>query len=83
MNNTYNLHVRMNCFGLQVDVGTMDGALELEDAAYAAPHRAAYLVVGRKLWRLSLSLILIYVITLSIFPGFLAEDVSSAWLTDW
>jgi hypothetical protein len=70
--------------GWQVDIGSSNGGvLQLEHIAYAAPHRAAYLVVGRKLWRLSLSLILIYVITLSIFPGFLAEDVSSAWLTDW
>lgn len=31
----------------------------------------------------SLSFVLIYVITLSIFPGFLAEDVHSAFFKDW
>ncbi|KAG6551892.1 hypothetical protein Mapa_006508 [Marchantia paleacea] len=31
----------------------------------------------------SVSFILIYVITLCIFPGFLAEDVHSAFFTDW
>jgi hypothetical protein len=36
-----------------------------------------------RVWRPSLSLFLLYVVTLSIFPGFLAEDVHSAELGDW
>jgi equilibrative nucleoside transporter 1/2/3 len=36
-----------------------------------------------QVWRPALSLFLLYVLTLSIFPGYLAEDVHSAELGDW
>lgn len=37
----------------------------------------------RAVWRLSAALVVIYTVTLSIFPGVLAEDVKSQELGDW
>eukprot|EP00850_Spirogloea_muscicola_P002074 SM000008S22163 [mRNA] locus=s8:166887:168596:- [translate_table: standard] len=37
----------------------------------------------RQLWPLAGAMVLVYVVTLSIFPGFLAEDVKSEVLGDW
>ena len=47
--------------------------------------KAAPLVwrVARKLWHIICALVLTYVITLAIFPGFLVEDISSQALGDW
>ncbi|GAQ77565.1 Nucleoside transporter family protein [Klebsormidium nitens] len=42
-----------------------------------------FVQVFRKIWVFAVMLLLIYEVTLSIFPGFLAEDVHSAALGDW
>eukprot|EP01025_Chloroclados_australasicus_P061182 TRINITY_DN799_c0_g3_i6.p1 TRINITY_DN799_c0_g3~~TRINITY_DN799_c0_g3_i6.p1 ORF type:complete len:435 (+),score=37.55 TRINITY_DN799_c0_g3_i6:132-1436(+) len=42
-----------------------------------------YFQVLRKIWREALTNVLIYVITLSIFPGFLTEDIESKALGSW
>ncbi|KAG2494103.1 hypothetical protein HYH03_007742 [Edaphochlamys debaryana] len=55
-------------------------------AAAAAASAAAGSAVWRCLalgWRLCAAMVLVYAVTLSIFPGFLAEDVHSAELGDW
>jgi equilibrative nucleoside transporter 1/2/3 len=48
--------------------------------AAAAPSWQACL---RAEWRLALALTFVYVVTLAIFPGALAEDAHSAALGDW
>ncbi|KAL6781152.1 hypothetical protein ACKKBG_A10015 [Auxenochlorella protothecoides x Auxenochlorella symbiontica] len=45
--------------------------------------RAAVLQVIRDTWRLCVALILIYIVTLSIFPGVLVEDAHSSRLGGW
>eukprot|EP01023_Acetabularia_acetabulum_P009707 TRINITY_DN14390_c0_g1_i3.p1 TRINITY_DN14390_c0_g1~~TRINITY_DN14390_c0_g1_i3.p1 ORF type:complete len:424 (-),score=43.72 TRINITY_DN14390_c0_g1_i3:1298-2569(-) len=42
-----------------------------------------YFFAFKKVWREALSNFLIYVITLSIFPGFLVEDIESPGLKTW
>ena len=42
-----------------------------------------YLVTAKLIWQPALSVLLVYTITLAIFPGFLAEDVSSERLGSW
>lgn len=42
-----------------------------------------YLLTAKAIWQLALSVFLVYTITLAIFPGFLAEDVSSEHLGSW
>ncbi|KAK9832590.1 hypothetical protein WJX81_002002 [Elliptochloris bilobata] len=39
--------------------------------------------MGRAMWVLAATIVLIYVVTLAIFPGVLAEDVSNSWLGSW
>ena len=41
------------------------------------------MVSTANLWHLYSAVACIYIVTLSIFPGFLAEDVSSDALGDW
>lgn len=42
-----------------------------------------YLLTAKAIWQPALSVLLVYTITLAIFPGFLAEDVSSECLGSW
>ena len=42
-----------------------------------------YLLTAKAIWQPALSVLLVYTITLAIFPGFLAEDVSSERLGSW
>ena len=42
-----------------------------------------YVVTAKLIWQPALSVLLVYTITLAIFPGFLAEDVSSERLGSW
>ena len=42
-----------------------------------------YLLTAKAIWQPALSVLLVYTITLAIFPGFLAEDVSSEGLGSW
>ncbi|GAB4815688.1 hypothetical protein N2152v2_002734 [Parachlorella kessleri] len=51
--------------------------------AAATGAHAEYEGALRLLWRLAASNVVIYTVTLSIFPGVLAEDVSSARLGSW
>eukprot|EP00798_Chlamydomonas_sp_ICE-L_P013705 gene13702-19597_t len=46
-------------------------------------HKESMKMVFGRLWQLSFTLFLTYLVTLSIFPGVLAEDVSSQRLGDW
>ncbi|KAF8034460.1 hypothetical protein BT93_C0693 [Corymbia citriodora subsp. variegata] len=40
-------------------------------------------VVAKKIWLPALGIVTIYLVTLSIFPGFIAEDLKSKVLRDW
>eukprot|EP00898_Chlorokybus_atmophyticus_P006944 jgi/Chlat1/7250/Chrsp58S06893 len=53
------------------------------DSARYASAPTSHLGVLRNIWEYGTMVALIYMITLSIFPGFLAEDVSSQALGDW
>ena len=55
-------------------------ALRIENAASAPP---SYLEVAWQVRGYAASLVLVYTVTLSIFPGVLAEDVASASLSSW
>lgn len=39
--------------------------------------------VVRQIWPFTASLVVIYILTLSIFPGFLVEDINSSQLGSW
>ncbi|KAL3696531.1 hypothetical protein R1sor_010607 [Riccia sorocarpa] len=77
------------------DLETPDSSSLLDNATYGGSEITASLsgsaenattslmAVFVKLRWLTGSFILIYVVTLSIFPGFLTEDVHSAFLGDW
>lgn len=41
------------------------------------------LTVLQRTWALAAALVVIYIITLAIFPGFLVEDVNSASMGSW
>eukprot|EP01026_Neomeris_dumetosa_P036621 TRINITY_DN2958_c0_g1_i6.p1 TRINITY_DN2958_c0_g1~~TRINITY_DN2958_c0_g1_i6.p1 ORF type:complete len:429 (+),score=37.34 TRINITY_DN2958_c0_g1_i6:86-1372(+) len=58
-----------------------DGQVIFPLANYKSNFR--YLTVFQKVWKEALSLVVIYVITLSIFPGVLAEDIESEALGSW
>ena len=65
-----------------------EGHSSAEDARASSegqtrPAEAAHWAAARRVWRLALALILVYTATLSIFPGVLAEDVTSPLLGDW
>lgn len=45
--------------------------------------RAASLLATNNRWRLAATVYTVYAVTLSIFPGFLAEDVHSETMGDW
>ncbi|GMJ15661.1 hypothetical protein like AT1G02630 [Hibiscus trionum] len=45
--------------------------------------RPQFWTVARKIWWPALGILMIYVVTLSIFPGFIAEDLESKLLRDW
>lgn len=53
-----------------------------EDEGEEDPPASISSIFG-KTWHLGMALFLTYTVTLSIFPGFLAEDVSSETLGDW
>ena len=40
-------------------------------------------MIFKQTWHMAMGLFLVYAVTLSIFPGFLAEDVESAAMGDW
>jgi hypothetical protein len=59
--------------------GSWGGGSKRDASTSAAGVRS----ILRKTWPHAYSVAVIYAVTLSIFPGFLAEDVSSAALGDW
>ncbi|KAI4382598.1 hypothetical protein MLD38_008543 [Melastoma candidum] len=55
---------------------------EKEETGVAAWRLSLWSVVGRIKWH-GLGIVLIYVVTLAIFPGYITEDVHSELLKDW
>ena len=47
------------------------------------PAAVSLLDLGRAVWILAATVVLVYVLTLAIFPGVLAEDVSNSALGSW
>ncbi|KAK8654044.1 hypothetical protein V6N13_128024 [Hibiscus sabdariffa] len=45
--------------------------------------RPQFWTVARKIWWPALGILMIYIVTLSIFPGFITEDLESKLLRDW
>lgn len=81
--NTKRVRAEMQGDSQETGRGGFAMGLEVEGGGSPPPAKAPYRRVLRDTWPLYLALMFVYVITLSIFPGFLAEDVSSATLTDW
>lgn len=52
------------------------------DDAVSSPNTKFY-IVAKKIQSPCLGIVMIYIVTLSIFPGFISEDIESRLLRDW
>lgn len=66
---------------LGLATSTTDVSLMNKDMAFA--HPVSYRHVWGQIQWLAISVGVVYAVTLSIFPGFITEDVHSAYLGDW